>query len=73
MPITDLKEYTGDEDDEPKPNSRGGYTEFECPSCNANNPVPDGFKAGEEVLCNYCGAEFDVLDRGDGRVKLKER
>ena len=47
-------------------------TEFECPSCTANNPHDDGFEAGDEVRCNYCGAEFAVLDRGDGKLKFKE-
>jgi transcription elongation factor Elf1 len=61
------------EDDEPRPNPEGNHTEFDCPSCNANNPVDAKFGPGDEVRCHYCGAEFDVFDRGDGRIKLKER
>jgi len=47
------------------------YTDFDCPECNANNPYDDGFKAGDEVRCYYCGGEFAV--RVDDRGKLKLR
>ncbi len=48
------------------------WTEFECPNCSANNPYDDGFRAGEEIRCFYCGLEFKVIDTGDGKFKLKE-
>ena len=70
MPLNPADAYM---DDEPKPNAQGTHTEFDCPSCNANNPTPDKFGVGDEVRCHYCGAEFDVIDRGDGRIKLRER
>ena len=61
------------DEDDLKANSAGHYTEFDCPNCTANNPMPDGFGPGDEVRCNYCGDEFDVKQRNDGRLKLKPR
>jgi hypothetical protein len=47
--------------------------EFECPLCNANNPYDDGFAAGDEVRCYYCGAEVHCrIDEMTGRPKYKE-
>jgi transcription elongation factor Elf1 len=46
------------------------HTEFECPECNANNPVADGYGVGSEVQCFYCGMEFKVSD-SNGRFKFK--
>lgn len=60
------------DDDEPKANAHGKFTEFNCPDCTANNPVGDSFTVGDEVRCNYCGNEYKVVDRGEGRIKLKE-
>lgn len=45
-------------------------TEFECPECNAHNPVSDGYDVGGEVQCFYCGCEFHVVESG-GRLKFK--
>lgn len=63
-----------DDDDDEKDKSSGKKTqkEFDCPSCSANNPVETPLADGDEVLCNYCGAEFKVRVADDGRVKLKE-
>ncbi len=47
------------------------WKEFECPKCDAFNPVDDGFRVKDEVFCFYCGATFKVLDK-DGRFRLKE-
>ena len=47
------------------------WKEFDCPECNANNPVDDTFGDGDEVLCNYCGSEFNAKVSEEGRLKLK--
>ena len=59
------------DDDEPVVDSKRSYREFDCPSCDANNPIDDGFKVGDEVLCNYCGLSFLVKDGGT-KLKFKE-
>ena len=59
------------DDDEPKPTKGGKFNEFDCPECNANNPMGDGFGVGDDIRCMYCGQEFEVKDKGDGRIKLK--
>jgi len=59
-----------DGDEEMKESTGGRFTEFECPDCNAHNPVDDGFTAGDEVLCCYCGMEFKVKLSG-AKPKLK--
>ena len=61
-------------DEEPDDGGAAGtsrFKEFECPDCNAHNPVDDGFVVGDEVMCCYCGMEFKVKFTG-GRLKLKE-
>ena len=61
------------EEEDEKPSSGGARgKDFECPSCSANNPYDDGFTAGDEVRCYYCGAEFKVELRDDGRFKYRE-
>lgn len=65
-----------DDDDDKKeagstgPNSR--FKEFDCPSCNANNPADPPFGDGEEVLCNYCGTEYRVKVTDEGKLRLRE-
>jgi hypothetical protein len=67
------KGFTIDEADERKEMGEAkSYREFDCPSCNANNPC-EPFKDGSELLCNYCGTEYDVRISDEGRVKLKEK
>ena len=59
-----------DDDDEKDDAGKGLATEFECPECNAHNPVHDGFTFGSEVVCFYCGCEFHVLE-SNGKFKFK--
>ena len=62
-----------DDDERPDEGGRkGGRTDFDCPSCNANNPTESALKDRDEVLCNYCGGTFLVRVSDDGRVKFKE-
>lgn len=59
------------DDDDEKPDPKEGlFYEFECPECSAHNPHPDGFRAGGETLCFYCGTTFTVKV-SEGRLKLK--
>jgi DNA-directed RNA polymerase subunit RPC12/RpoP len=46
-------------------------TEFDCPECSANNPYDDGFVAGDEIRCYYCGEEFLVDVNLDGKWKFR--
>ena len=46
--------------------------DFDCPDCSANNPYEDGIRVGDEVRCFYCGAEFKVELRQDGRWRFRE-
>jgi hypothetical protein len=57
-----------DDDDGGEAGLRG--TEFDCPECNANNPVDDGFRADDELRCHYCGLELRVVLH-HGRLTLK--
>jgi transcription elongation factor Elf1 len=60
-------------DDEKEKTGAKSLREFECPTCNAHNPYDDGFSAGDEVRCFYCGAEFRVhVDEMSGKVRYKE-
>ncbi len=63
----------GDDDDErdTKPEGRL-FKEFECPECTAWNPLDDGFRAGDVVLCSACGMNFEAQVTGSGRLKLVE-
>lgn len=49
-----------------------GLKDFDCPSCNANNPADPPLVDGSEVLCHYCGTEFKVMMSGEGRPKFRE-
>ena len=51
--------------------AKGRFTEFECPLCDAYNPYDDGFRAGDDVLCLYCGQRF-VVKATDETFRLKE-
>lgn len=64
----------GDYGDEEKEDAAADrvFDEFDCPLCNANNPYGDGFKAGDEIRCYYCGSEFKVRVDENGRMKLRE-
>ena len=62
-----------DDDERPdKDAGRKGGTDFDCPSCNANNPVDSALRDRDEVLCNYCGGHYLVRISDEGRVKFKE-
>ena len=67
MPLDDY----GDED-EKESKSKGRRKDFDCPECNANNPLEEALADGQELLCNYCGCEFLVKGTDDGRFKFKE-
>ena len=69
MPAHD---YHDDDDDKPE-RSGQKWDEFDCPGCNANNPVEPPFAEGSEILCNYCGMEWEVRVRDNGKYVLKER
>jgi hypothetical protein len=58
------------DDDEMREGGAPRRNEFECPDCNAHNPVDDGFSVDTELTCFYCGSEFRVLQTA-GKVKLK--
>ena len=59
-----------DNDDDVKEAERR-WTDFDCPDCNANNPVDDSFGAGDEIRCYYCGAGFKVKVTEAGKLKLQ--
>ena len=67
-----MRDYGGDDGDADKGGKKRKFDEFDCPSCDANNPYDDGFYAGDEVRCYYCGLMYKVHIRDDGRVKYKE-
>ena len=64
--------HSYEDDEAPEGNKKKKFQEFDCPSCNANNPWPDGFVDREEVHCHYCGTSYEVRISEEGRVKLKE-
>jgi transcription elongation factor Elf1 len=47
-------------------------TDFDCPTCSANNPMEDALRDRDEISCHYCGAEYQVRISPEGRMKLKE-
>ncbi len=59
-----------DAEDEMKATPGQKFKDFECPDCTAHNPYDDGFKAGDEVRCFYCGSEFKVLE-ADGKLRFR--
>ncbi len=67
MPSDDL-----DDDDKGGRPGAVRHREFDCPSCNANNPVDPAFVDGDELLCNYCGSEFRVKISDEGKVRFLE-
>ncbi|MCP3060745.1 hypothetical protein ACN47A_14085 [Myxococcus fulvus] len=65
-------DYDFDDDDAKETTKGGSLKEFDCPGCDANNPVHDGFGDGDELRCNYCGCEYKVKISAEGRAKFKE-
>ncbi len=61
-----------DEDDLKDDEVRLRATDFDCPTCSANNPLESELRDRDEVSCNYCGASFQVRITGERRLKLKE-
>ena len=61
------------DDEDAKPTDAKGARgkAFDCPDCSANNPYDDGFYAGDEIRCFYCGLEYKVEVRDDGRFKFR--
>ena len=64
--------FDDDDDKERKGKPGKGRKEFDCPTCEANNPTEDPIKDGSEVRCHYCGNEFLVSLSDTGRMKFKE-
>ena len=63
------------DDDEDNKDLAGGkrkYKEWDCPSCNANNPAGEPISDGDELICNYCGTTFLAKLTDEGKLKLKE-
>jgi hypothetical protein len=60
------------EDDEEGGRDPRGLRDFDCPSCSAHNPLGEPVGQGEEVLCNYCGSEYQVTFTSEGRLRLRE-
>ena len=68
MPV----DHNADEEDLREEVARSRTTDFDCPSCSANNPVEEALRDRDEISCHYCGAEYQVRITGEGRLKLKE-
>lgn len=51
---------------------RDAFKEFDCPGCNANNPVDPPFGDRAELMCNYCGMEWKARVSDDGKLVLRE-
>ena len=64
------------EDDDDESSQVGGvkshFKEFDCPSCNANNPCDPPFGDEDEILCNYCGCQYKVKITDEGKLRLRE-
>ena len=61
-----------DDDDDKDSGGKASRKDFDCPECNANNPLDDALTDGQEVLCNYCGCAFLVKVGDNGRFKFRE-
>ena len=67
-----MQDPTDDDDDKGSGSGGPRKKDFDCPDCGANNPYEDGFGQGDEVRCYYCGLEFKVEVRDDGKFKYRE-
>ncbi len=70
MPIDQYEE--DDEKSSRMSGSNSRFKEFDCPSCNANNPCDPPFGDGDELFCNYCGCEYRVKVSDEGKLRLRE-
>ncbi len=68
MPV----DKNADEEDLKEDVARSRATDFDCPSCSANNPVESALRDRDEISCHYCGAGYQVRINPEGRMKLKE-
>ncbi len=70
--VKDPYAFEDDDDKQAQPVGQATrFKEFDCPSCNANNPCDPPIGDGDEVLCNYCGQELRADVDGDGRLRLR--
>ncbi|WP_224245854.1 hypothetical protein [Hyalangium gracile] len=67
-------DFNDDDDGGKKAKTKSGKAikEFDCPTCEANNPTEEPLSNGFEVRCNYCGNEFAVSFNESGKMRLKE-
>ena len=65
------KPHYDDDDDKVLLPGQMKFKEFDCPGCDANNPVDPPVGNGDEVLCNYCGCDFSVTVTDELRLKLR--
>ena len=65
-------DQNADDEDLKEEAPRSRATDFDCPTCSANNPMESALRDRDEIGCHYCGAQFQVRIGGDGRMKLKE-
>lgn len=68
MPV----DVNADEDDLKEELVQLRATDFDCPTCSANNPMESALRDRDEISCHYCGAQFQVRISDEGRLKLKE-
>ncbi len=64
--------YDPDEDDKDLGAGKKKFKEWDCPSCNANNPSGETINDGDELTCNYCGTTYQAKLTDEGKLKLKE-
>lgn len=62
-----------DEDDEDKTllPAQKKFKEFDCPGCDAHNPCDPPVGNKDEVLCNYCGCDYQVIVTDELKLKLR--
>ena len=73
MSLNSLRDGDGDDDDKRGGSAQHRYKEFDCPSCNANNPVDPPFGDKDELTCNYCGTGYWVRVSDEGKVRFLEQ
>jgi hypothetical protein len=75
MATTKFGEHQYDDSDEVKDaaaqEGSSGRAEFDCPTCNANNPTEAIIRDGDELTCNYCGEQW-LISLSEGRMRFKE-
>ncbi|MBS1149063.1 MAG: hypothetical protein H6Q89_761 [Myxococcaceae bacterium] len=63
--------YDDDDDDKVLLPGQFKFKEWDCPGCDANNPVDPPVGHGDEVLCNYCGCDYQVIVSDELKVKFR--